>query len=934
MGTTMKSFHAWAFVFVSCVVFSNCGPQEYGYDNPEGSPNQGSGSGYLFPKPKSPAPLIRKNGVNMNGRFYSTEALGSESSTDTVSVLRKGCGSISGFIWYDENRNGLFDNFDVEWGFEGVGIRLYQDTDMNGVFETYIGMTVTDWRGFYEFDNLDGGSYLLEVDKATLPPLDPLPWVGEFQDWVLLDQTNPATVSLPTCGDLTLDWRYFWAHSQLTLFKYGPEIAHPGELITYDFVVYNCGTLWMSGGVTVYDEMINPNGDHAIWHFANLAPGETVTFEVTYEVPRDAFGELCNSAMVVGIPELGMPPAWDIAEACTNVCKYVDDNCDGEDDDCDGIPDDDYKPYTCGIGACAGLSQCVDGEESCTPGSPSSEVCDLIDNDCDGLTDEELGATTCGVGECQRTVQNCVNGVPQQCVPGEPSAEICDLKDNDCDGLTDEDLGSTTCGVGECQRTVQNCVNGVPQQCVPGQPSAEICDLKDNDCDGATDEGFPADCKNNCVISEPCVGISEGFARDWVEVTNSGTQGEIVTVRNYGDKDICMDATIFQVSDATQSHALQPFSHTGGSPPTPGSQLKVPAKGQLDYYYASWTFANGYYQPYLGKPPWWCLEWGQLGRSGAIFLFDGETLPQTLQYYAYQPTDENRNGREDHVEWFGDYGTKAQYNQWEFQAAHPVLTAGKVASAGGPSRIAVVLTVRNLGAQQGSGVLVDTVPAGFSATNFSLTPTSTTINPDGTTTLKWDVTVKGYDDPPGTYSTTIFYTFGLLYDLVVPITTDGARVFLPEAKVLFNDSIAARESVSTKPVAIHVDVDGDGIPACTDCNDFNPNVTTECLPPKPTCYVSGCNSEVCSDQVVVTPCVWKPEFACLKYTRCGNYGPNGSCGWEQNSQYLACLECVKKPEICWDGIDNNCDGQTDEGCEWEKPCYHCDDGPYNPPDDP
>ena len=143
-------------------------------------------------------------------------------------------------------------------------------------------------------------------------------------------------------------------------------------------------------------------------------------------------------------------------------------------------PDLDEDGYT----TCDG--DCDDGDPTINPGA--EEVCDGIDNDCDDATDEDLGETTCGVGECERTVDNCVDGQPQDCVPGEAEDEICDGLDNDCDGATDEELGETTCGVGECERTVDNCVDGQVQDCVPGDPMDEICDLLDNDCDGEIDE--------------------------------------------------------------------------------------------------------------------------------------------------------------------------------------------------------------------------------------------------------------------------------------------------------------------------------------------------------------------------------------------------------------------------------------------------------------
>ncbi|MBU0553744.1 hypothetical protein KJ940_19890 [Myxococcota bacterium] len=183
--------------------------------------------------------------------------------------------------------------------------------------------------------------------------------------------------------------------------------------------------------------------------------------------------------------------------------------CDGVDDDCDGLTDEDYTPQrtTCGVGACAstGWRTCVGGVEqnSCVPGEPAANDanCNTVDDDCNGEADEDfpIQATSCGQGPCADVgLLTCENGrVVDSCEAGIPAANdrSCDGVDNDCDGAVDEAYVSvpTTCGVGECQRTGQTfCVNGVVQNsCNPGQPSSDAnCDGRDNDCDGTNDEGY------------------------------------------------------------------------------------------------------------------------------------------------------------------------------------------------------------------------------------------------------------------------------------------------------------------------------------------------------------------------------------------------------------------------------------------------------------
>ncbi|WP_146158606.1 hypothetical protein [Enhygromyxa salina] len=62
------------------------------------------------------------------------------------------------------------------------------------------------------------------------------------------------------------------------------------------------------------------------------------------------------------------------------------------------------------------------------------------------------------------------------------------------------------------------------------------------------------------------------------------------------------------------------------------------------------------------------------------------------------------------------------------------------------------------------------------------------------------------------------------------------------------------------------------------------------------CQVSGCSGEVCASMPVNTTCQWRPEYACLQYTTCGNNGPGWSCGWAMTPEYEQCLADAGNPE--------------------------------------
>ncbi len=167
-------------------------------------------------------------------------------------------------------------------------------------------------------------------------------------------------------------------------------------------------------------------------------------------------------------------------------------------------------------GTCIGRETCDPeaGWVGCNAQTPAAEVCNQIDDDCNGFTDD-----IDGLGEvCERSVE--VDGETiacagrlvctledeaPQCTAPAPMAEQCNFLDDDCDGATDEgfELRGQVCVVGDgaCRRVGVNACSGdgleVVCDVVPGDPIDELCNSVDDDCDGLIDEAFVG-------LNEPC----------------------------------------------------------------------------------------------------------------------------------------------------------------------------------------------------------------------------------------------------------------------------------------------------------------------------------------------------------------------------------------------------------------------------------------------
>ena len=78
----------------------------------------------------------------------------------SATTLSSPSASISGYVWYDDNGDGVFDQ--GEGGLEGVTVYLYRDND--GVL---VDTQTSAQDGSYRFSDLSAGDYIVQVPKTV-----------------------------------------------------------------------------------------------------------------------------------------------------------------------------------------------------------------------------------------------------------------------------------------------------------------------------------------------------------------------------------------------------------------------------------------------------------------------------------------------------------------------------------------------------------------------------------------------------------------------------------------------------------------------------------------------------------------------------------------------------------------------------------------------
>jgi len=211
----------------------------------------------------------------------------------------------------------------------------------------------------------------------------------------------------------------------------------------------------------------------------NLIPGPTKF--ATWMAPDTvrfnnlSYGE--HTLRAVLADEFHFPQSNPEADQFINI--FVDTCVDNDGDGFDG-----FDANSCPVG-----NDCDDNNNAVHPGA-SDAVCDGIDNNCNLQIDEDyvVTPTNCGVGVCAAAGElQCVSGSETDtCTQGTPTTEVCDSLDNNCDGSVDEG-GNALCDDGLFCNGAEVCsgVNGCQAGTPPSTSDGVTCTV--DSCDETTD---------------------------------------------------------------------------------------------------------------------------------------------------------------------------------------------------------------------------------------------------------------------------------------------------------------------------------------------------------------------------------------------------------------------------------------------------------------
>ena len=226
----------------------------------------------------------------------------------------------------------------------------------------------------------------------------------------------------------------------------------------------------------------------------------------------------------------------------------------------------------------------------------------------------------------------------------------------------------------------------------------------------------PNPCGPQACLAPECIGLAEAVQRGFATVQVVSGPADLLIV-NGGDLPICLDGWLLMNAPNTQEAAVG-YRNAQGE-----YSAEIAPGGSLLLQRHDGDVAT--------DPVWWCLEKPQIIWLDDFYSTSGAHVPADLFHIYEQGLA-------------GASTDQIQVDLWYAQEIAAALTVGRernyLGGAAGDA-FSVTLQVMNLGDVAGSGTVTETVPAGATATDFSVAPLSATANPDGSTTYTFQVDV-------------------------------------------------------------------------------------------------------------------------------------------------------------------------------------------------
>lgn len=242
----------------------------------------------------------------------------------------------------------------------------------------------------------------------------------------------------------------------------------------------------------------------------------------------------------------------------------------------------------------------------------------------------------------------------------------------------------------------------------------------------------------DAMYGKPCIGMGEAWDRGLLtaETLFDGLTLEVANLS--ADEEICVDRWYVYLSSWSQDLGAGDMDADFGDAYPTGS-ITIPPMSSVQFEASA-----------PSGEAWWCMEQTQYTDRNQAYGFIGAYVPEPLLSSMLEAN---------------------QLEVWDWMAANAVMIAARgtnyveVPTGGGSAPI--TLRVINMGGLGATAEVRESVPAGWTASDFSEAPARTEAGTDGATVYVWDVTLTPRVETPLDVQTT-YDDHVITYTLDVP----------------------------------------------------------------------------------------------------------------------------------------------------------------------